>query len=55
MVPELGSYALCLDVPIKVLVQSLDRVVRWYKEKRIKDSLGYLSPIEYRESLGLTT
>ncbi|VWD59306.1 integrase catalytic region [Burkholderia contaminans] len=24
-------------------------------EKRIKGSLGYLSPIEYRESLGLAT
>ncbi|MBR7908522.1 IS3 family transposase, partial [Burkholderia vietnamiensis] len=29
--------------------------VRWYNEKRIKGSLGYLSPIEYRESLGLAT
>ncbi|MCA8011625.1 IS3 family transposase, partial [Burkholderia vietnamiensis] len=28
---------------------------RWYNEKRIKGSLGYLSPIEYRESLGLAT
>ncbi|WP_398285165.1 IS3 family transposase, partial [Spongiibacter pelagi] len=26
-----------------------------YNEKRIKMSLGYLSPIEYRESLGLVT
>ena len=31
-VPELGLYALRLDVLIKVLVQSLDRVVRWSKE-----------------------
>ncbi|MBC3809790.1 IS3 family transposase, partial [Undibacterium seohonense] len=29
--------------------------IRWYNEKRIKMSLGYLSPIEYRERLGLTT
>lgn len=29
--------------------------VRWYNERRIKGSLGYLSPIEYRESLGLAT
>ncbi|MEI6722219.1 MAG: IS3 family transposase, partial [Betaproteobacteria bacterium] len=28
--------------------------IRWYNEKRIKISLGSLSPIEYRESLGLT-
>ncbi|MBJ9732937.1 MULTISPECIES: IS3 family transposase, partial [Burkholderia cepacia complex] len=32
-----------------------DAYVRWYNEKRIKGSLGYLSPIEYRESLGLAT
>ncbi|WP_370880732.1 IS3 family transposase [Variovorax paradoxus] len=29
--------------------------MRWYNEKRIKLSLGSLSPIEYRESLGLAT
>ena len=27
----------------------------WYNEKRIKKSLGYLSPIEYRHRLGLVT
>ncbi|MFZ6659047.1 IS3 family transposase, partial [Undibacterium sp. TJN19] len=27
--------------------------IRWYNEKRIKISLGSLSPMEYRESLGL--
>jgi transposase InsO family protein len=27
--------------------------IRWYNEKRIKISLGSLSPIEYRVSLGL--
>jgi transposase len=27
--------------------------IRWYNEKRIKISLGSLSPIEYRASLGL--
>ncbi|WP_420884694.1 IS3 family transposase [Absicoccus porci] len=25
----------------------------WYNTKRIKASLGYLSPMEYRQSLGL--
>lgn len=29
-----------------------DDYIRWYNEKRIKRSLGYLSPIEYRESSG---
>ncbi|SDR52431.1 Integrase core domain-containing protein [Paraburkholderia fungorum] len=36
-------------------VEVLNAYVRWYNEKRIKGSLGYLSSIEYRESLGLTT
>ncbi len=40
---------------IAEFVEALDAYIRWYNEKRIKSSLGYLSPIEYRESLGLTT
>ena len=40
---------------IEQFIQALDSYIRWYNEKRIKRSLGYLSPIEYRESLGLTT
>lgn len=40
---------------IAQFVETLDDYIRWYNEKRIKGSLGYLSPIEYRESLGLTT
>jgi len=36
---------------LKTLV---DSYIRWYNDKRIKISLGSLSPIEYRESLGLT-
>lgn len=40
---------------IEEFIQALDSYIRWYNEKRIKLSLGYLSPIEYRESLGLTT
>lgn len=39
---------------IAEFVEILNSYVRWYNEKRIKGSLGYLSPIEYRESLGLT-
>ncbi len=27
--------------------------IHWYNAKRLKVSLGSLSPIEYRESLGL--
>ncbi|WP_175972144.1 IS3 family transposase, partial [Burkholderia sp. BCC0322] len=40
---------------IAEFVEALDAYIRWYNEKRIKGSLGHLSPIEYRESLGLTT
>jgi transposase InsO family protein/transposase-like protein len=40
---------------IEQFIEALDGYIRWYNEKRIKLSLGYLSPIEYRESLGLTT
>ncbi len=40
---------------IEQFIDALDSYIRWYNEKRIKVSLGYLSPIEYRESLGLTT
>jgi transposase InsO family protein len=39
---------------IAQFVAALDDYIRWYNEKRLKSSLGYLSPIEYRESLGLT-
>ena len=39
---------------IEQFIQVLDSYIRWYNKKRIKISLGSLSPIEYRESLGLT-
>jgi transposase InsO family protein/transposase-like protein len=40
---------------IEQFIQVVDSYIRWYNEKRIKISLGSLSPIEYRKSLGLTT
>ena len=43
------------DISIEQFIQIVDAYIRWYNEKRIKISLGSLSPIEYRESLGLTT
>lgn len=39
---------------IEQFVEVLDKYIRWYNEKRIKSSLGYLSPIEYCESLSLS-
>ena len=39
---------------IEQFIEVLDSYIRWYNEKRIKIPLGSRSPIEYRESLGLT-
>ncbi|WP_284948320.1 IS3 family transposase [Acidisoma cladoniae] len=38
---------------IEQFIQVVDSYISWYNAKRIKISLGFLSPIEYRESLGL--
>lgn len=38
---------------IEQFIQALDVYIRWYNEKRIKVSLGSLSPVEYRRSLGI--
>lgn len=38
---------------IEQFIEVVDSYIRWYNEKRIKISLGSLSPIEYRESLGI--
>ena len=40
---------------ITQFTQALDSYIRWYNEKRIKISLGALSPVEYRKSLRLAT
>ena len=39
---------------VEQFVIEVDSYIRWYNEKRIKISLGSLSPIEYRQSLGIT-
>ena len=41
-------------VSISEFIDILNNYLHWYNEKRIKQSLGYLSPMEYRRSLGLT-
>ena len=38
---------------IEQFMQTVDSYIRWYNEKRIKISLGSLSPVEYRLSLGI--
>ena len=41
-------------IPIDQFIRIVDSYIRWCNEKRIKISLGSLSPLEYRESLGIT-
>lgn len=38
---------------VEQFIEVLDSYIRWYNAKRIKVSLGVLSPLEYRESLGM--
>jgi transposase InsO family protein len=38
---------------IEQFIQTLNRYIRWYNEKRIKISPGSVSPLEYRRSLGI--
>lgn len=35
------------------IIAILDDYIHWYNESRIKESLGWMSPLEYRRSLGL--
>ena len=42
------------DTTTDQFMQTVDSYIRWYNEKRIKISLGSLSPLEYRASLELT-
>jgi transposase InsO family protein/transposase-like protein len=35
------------------LMEAIDSYIKWYNNKRIKKSLGGLSPVQYRQSLGL--
>lgn len=41
------------DVSVDEFIDILDEYLHWYAEDRIKMSLGGMSPIEYRRSLGL--
>ena len=41
------------ETTIVEFIQIVDSYIRWYNEKRIKVSLGSLSPLEYRASLGI--
>lgn len=40
-------------VSLKGFMSQLDRYMRYYRDERIKESLGWMSPMQYRKSLGL--
>lgn len=42
-----------LNTSINEFIAELDTYIRWYNEARIKISLGPLSPVEHRNSLGI--
>ena len=42
-----------MGVSIEEFISRLDAYIHWYNETRIKLSLGGMSPLEYRRSLGL--
>lgn len=42
-------------VTMEAFIDELDSYLRWYNQTRIKTSLGGMSPLEYRQSFGLTT
>lgn len=50
---ELFSLRNWQSASIEPFVQAVDAYIHWYNEKRLKISLGALSPTEYRQSLGL--
>ena len=41
------------DISMQEFIQVVDDYIRWYNHKRIKLSLGGLSPAEYRQSIGI--
>lgn len=41
------------DVSTEEFIRTLDAYIHWYNNERIKKTLGWLSPLEYRRSLGL--
>ena len=43
-----------IDVSISEFIDKINEYINWYNTKRIKQSLGFLSPVEYRHTLGLS-
>lgn len=43
------------DYSLEDFISALDDYIVWYNNVRIKESLGFLSPLEYRQKMGLVT
>lgn len=41
------------DTAIEAFIEEVNQYIHWYNEKRIKMSLGGMSPLNYRKSLGV--
>ena len=42
------------EISLEDFMATVNDYICWYNEERIKESLGWMSPLEYRRSLGLT-
>ena len=42
-----------LNTTLDEFISALDSYIHWYNEARIKVSLGFRSPTEYRRNLGI--
>ena len=40
-------------VTMEEFMGRLDAYLSWYRDRRLKSNLGYMSPAQYRRSLGL--
>lgn len=44
-----------INTTLGEFMQQVDSYIRWYNQHRIKLSLGGLSPLEYRQFLGIAS
>lgn len=41
------------DISIEAFMKTVDEYIHWYNEILIKESLGWMSPLQYRRRIGL--
>ena len=41
------------NISVEAFMKAVDEYIHWYNEVRIKESLGWMSPLQYRRSIGL--